>query len=180
MQQRREFVIDLEQKAPEGPPAAAGSPLDELRAAYTAIDDEQAQTHVLEVEGTRTVVRYRRMTRGDRNKLARRVLAEDGSGEFEVNAQFLIEACVEILFQDPKTDELRPVLDGRVVTFAVDPMRDTTTLAAALGVEERDARRSVLRLFQGVDEALLRHASLLDAWMGSVQDKTDETFAGGS
>jgi hypothetical protein len=52
-------------------------------------------------------------------------------------------------------------------------------LHEALGVPETNMRRSVLRLFQGVDDALLRHAERVDAWMGSVEDRTRERFAGG-
>lgn len=174
-------MIDLEQKAPEDAPGAAVSPLDELRAAYTAIDSEQEQTKLFDVEGSRAAIRYRRKLNAERRGIIRRAREQDPTAaDWEVNAQFLIESCEEILFYDSESGKPKPLVDGETVTFAVDPARGTTTLAAALGVEERDARRSVLRLFQGVDDALLRHAEQVDAWMGSVRDAAVERFAGGS
>jgi hypothetical protein len=65
------------------------------------------------------------------------------------------------------------------MTVTFDWRQDTTPLHDALGVPETDIRRSVLRLFQGVDEALLRHAESVDRWMGSADEKTAERFAGG-
>lgn len=175
-------MIELEHKPSDGASleGAGGSPLDEMRAAYEAISSDVEQTRLFDVEGVRAAVRYRRKLNSERLKIVRQARERDsGVAEWEVNAQFLIESCEEILFYDPETGEPKPLIDGQVVTFAVDPVRGTMTLASALGVEERDARRSVLRLFQGVDDALLRHAEQVDAWMSSVRSRADREFAGG-
>jgi hypothetical protein len=60
----------------------------------------------------------------------------------------------------PRDRRARAGRPGKTVTF--DWREDTTPLHEALGVDETDVRRSVLRLFQGVDEALLRHAEEVD------------------
>jgi hypothetical protein len=77
----------------------------------------------------------------------------------------------------PRHGELSPAVPGAKVTFDWRP--DSTPLHEALGRPETDVRRSVLRLFQGVDEALLRHAEEVDRWMGRADTKTAERFAGG-
>jgi hypothetical protein len=106
---------------------------------------------VFDVEGSHAAVRYRRM--GSRTGCGRRA----ATGRCGTNnAQFLIEACVEILHRDPDTGTLGPAVPGD--DGHVRLAEDSTPLHEALGVPETDIRRSVLRLFQGVDEALLRHA----------------------
>lgn len=163
--------LDLEHK-PTQDQAAAGGFLDELRAIYTAIDDDTTQTEVFDVEGSHAAIRYRRMLLEDRLR------TQGGDGAvWETNAQFLIEACVEILHRDPATGELEPAVPGKRVTF--DWREDSTPLHDALGVHETDVRRSVLRLFQGVDEALLRHAQAVDEWMAKADTRTAERFSGG-
>lgn len=169
--------LDLEHKPTEATKAATGF-LDELRAVYQAIDSDDTQTKVFDVEGTRAAVRYRRMLQEDRLDIARRAREQNPQiKSWEINAQFLIEACEEILGRDPDTDELAPVTPGKRVTFDWQP--DSTPLHEVLGVNETDARRSVWRLFQGVDEALLRHAEEVDTWMGAAETTTAEKFAGG-
>jgi hypothetical protein len=71
-------------------------------------------------------------------------------------------------------DDLRA---GERVTFGWS--ETSKPLHEALSIPETNVRRSVLRLFQGVDAALLRHAEEVDGWMGSVEDRTRERFAGG-
>jgi hypothetical protein len=164
-------TIPLERKPSE--PARTGI-LDDLRAVYTAIDDEQAQTHVFDVEGSNAAVRYRRMRIEDR---IRAQGPEDADTVWERNAQFLIEACDEILARHPETGELEPLIPGERVTFGWS--ETSKPLHEALSIPETNVRRSVLRLFQGVDAALLRHAEEVDGWMGSVEDRTRERFAGG-
>lgn len=163
------MTLPLEHKPPE-----TGAPglLDELRAVYDAIDSDLAQTEVFDVEGSHAAVRYRRMLIEDRLR------THGGDGAvWENAAQFLIEACVEILVRDPETGELEPVLPGAKVTF--DWRADSTPLHEALGRPESDVRRSVLRLFQGVDDALVRHAERVDEWMARVRNLAEEKFQGG-
>lgn len=154
------------------PPAGQVSPLDELRAVFEAIDDDTEQTEVFDVEGSNAAVRYRRMS----YDAVRAALASDGN-EVERNAQFLIEACDEILIRNTDGD-LEPVITGERITFDLRP-GESVSLAKALGADEPDVRRSVLRLFKGVDQALLRHAQAVDAWMATARRTTAEKFAGG-
>lgn len=151
--------------------------LDALRAVYNAIDDTEAQTKVFDVEGSFAAVRYRRMRLEDREKIGSDVLGNDGK-RLDVNAQFLIEACEEILLHDPETGEIGPVIPGEKVTFDYRP-GESIPLHQALGEPESDIRRSVLRLFQGVDDAVMNHAERVETWMGTVQDLTRERFSGG-
>lgn len=170
------MLPEIEHKPSGERPQSSG--LADLVAVYTAIDDEQTQTRAFDIVGSRAAVRYRRMRNAERLALARRVQAnEPDSGQFEVNAQFLIEACDEILVRGAG-GELEPLIPGQKVTFDLRP-GESVALHQAMGVEERDIRRSVLRLFQGVDDALLAHAELVSEWMATVQDLTMETFAGG-
>lgn len=165
------MTLPLEHKP--RPQAAPSGPLAELRAVYDAIDDDEAQTRVFDVEGCHAAVRYRRM------RIADRLRTQGGDGElWENNAQFLIEACDEILYRDPDTNELGPILPGERVTFALRP-GESIPLHQALGADETDIRRSVLRLFQGADQPLLRHAEMVDEWMGSIEERARERFSGG-
>lgn len=164
-------MIPLERKPENGVAPKASSLLDELRAVYDAIDSAEVQTEVFDVEGSHAAVRYRRLRIEDRLRL------HGGEGKMWENAaQFLIEACVEILARDPDTGDLEPVMPETVVTFDWRP--DSTSLADALGRPEADVRRSVLRLFQGVDDALVRHAEQVDVWMAHARERAGEEFAG--
>jgi hypothetical protein len=129
---------------------------------------------VFDVAGTHAAVRYRRMRLEDRLKSQS---PEDAETVWERNAQFLIEACVEILRRDPETGHLSPAVPGETVTFDWRP--DSIPLHQALGITEDNVRRSVLRLFQGVDEELLRHSEQVDRWMGHVDLSIAERFEGG-
>lgn len=169
----------LEPKTPTpavaGEPAAGGvSALDELRAAYTAIDNpaDPAHTELFPIPGTSTVIRYRRL--GHEETTA--ALTSPGS-QWERNAQFLIKACDEILVRNQDGD-LEPVIPGQRVTFDLRP-GESIPLHQALGVDEPDIRRSVLRVFQGAERPLLIHAAEVDAWMDTLQQRSREQFAGG-
>lgn len=171
--------LRIERKPAGDAPGVSG--LDELRSVFEAIDDREQQTELFDVEGTNAVVRYRRMLQEDRLAIAPRARELDPRvREWEINAQFLIDACDEILIRDPVSGVVGPLVDGKVVTFAIDPARGTLALAQALGVQEPDVRRAALRLFRGVDDALLRHAQQVDGWMRSVRAKVEDAFAGGS
>lgn len=162
-----------------GVPPAGQTLLDELREVYDAIDDDDVQTEVFDVEGSRAAVRYRRLS----FKQSQAALASDGE-LWEQNAQFLIEACDEILIRNPakkpgpKGDgDLEPLVEGQRVTFDLRP-GESIPLHQALGVQETDVRRSVLRLFQGADQVLLRHGAAVDLWMGTLRQRTRERFSG--
>lgn len=153
-------------------PPVGRSALDELRRVYNAIDDDQVQTKVFDVDGSRAAIRYRRLLVEERTR------ALNGDGNlWERNAQLLIEACDEILIRG-EDGTLQPLLDGDRVTFDLRP-GETIALHQALEEQEADVRRSVLRLFQGADAALLKHAGEVDRWMDSLEDRAAERFAGG-
>lgn len=160
--------------------AASVSPLDELRQVYNAIDDDEVQTEVFDIPGCNVAVRYRRLAHDTRTK----IFAGDGS-LWELNAQFLIDACDEILFRNPGVKpgpdgdaNLEPLVAGARVTFDLRP-NESIPLHKALGEHETDARRSVLRLFQGVDDELMRHADEVGGWMSRVSARAARAFAGG-
>jgi hypothetical protein len=96
---------------------------------------------------------------------------------WENNAQFLIEACVEILHRDPETGHARPRGARETVTFDWRP--DSTPLHQALGVPETDVRRSRAAAVPGRRRGAPRHAEQVDRWMGHADEKTAERFAGG-
>lgn len=166
--------IPLEHKpspSPAGETAATGA-LDELRAVYDAIESGDDQTEVFDVAGTHVAVRYRRLGYDESLKTL------GGEGSFaERNAQFLIDACDEILYRDPETGDLGPVVPGARVTFDWRP--DSTPLHEALGRTETDIRRSVLRLFKGAERVMLLHAQEVDAWMDTLRTADAEAFTGG-
>lgn len=162
--------IPLEHK-PTAAPAAPGA-LDELRAIYTAIDTGEDQTEVFDVDGTNVAIRYRRLG-VDRS---REIFA--GGTEAEAAPQFLIDACDEILYRDPETGDLAPILPGERVTFDFRP-GESIPLHQALGIEETDIRRSVLRLFKGAERVMVLHARQVDAWMDTLRSSARETFQGG-
>jgi hypothetical protein len=146
---------------------------DELRAVYNAIDNPSVQTKVFDVPGSNAAIRYRRLG------LKESTQALDSEGElWERNAQFLITACEEILIRNPDTGELEPIVEGERVTFDLRP-GESVALHQALGENETDIRRSVLRLFQGADRVLVMHAAHVDAWMDTLQKAAREKFAGG-
>jgi hypothetical protein len=148
--------------------------LDELRAVYTAIDDDDVQTEVFDVEGTHAAVRYRRMLLEDRL----RTQGAEGArrhGNATRNSSSRRARRSSTATRTPASS--RPPSRARrsPSTGARTPRRCTRRSACP----ETDVRRSVLRLFQGVDEALLRHAEEVDRWMGRADTKTAERFAGG-
>lgn len=162
------------QETPVGAAPRGVSAIDELRAAYTAIDnqDDPAHTETFPIPGTRTVVRYRRLGQEQSTE----ALTSPGS-QWERNAQFLVKACDEILVRNDQ-GELEPVIPGQRVTFDLRP-GVSIPLHQALGVDEPDIRRSVLRLFQGAERPLLIHAAQVDAWMDTLHERAREQFAGG-
>jgi hypothetical protein len=162
--------LGIERK-PDPEPEGARGVLDELRAVYDAIDTGENQTEVFDVPGTRFAVRYRRLGYEDSMK----ALGGDGAA-WECNAQFLIDACDEILAR-AQDGTLEPVKPGAKVTFAWAP--DSEPLHAVLGRDEPDVRRSVLRFFQGAERVLLLHAQAVDAWMDSLLARAEEKFEGG-
>jgi hypothetical protein len=171
--------LDPDQPAEEaGVPPVGRSALDDLRRAFNAIDDSKEQTRVFPVAGSRAGVRYRRLLVDDRNN----VLTPDGTtAKWERNAQMLIDACDEIGFfyiNDQGEPDLHPMIEGQTVTFDLRP-GETISLAKALDEHEDDVRRSVLRLFRGVDAALLDHAAAVDAWMDTIHAGVEETFQEG-
>jgi hypothetical protein len=167
--------IPLEHKPANGTVVAqSGGALDELRAVYEAVDTGEDQTEVFPVPSTNIAVRYRRLG----IEKTRQILNIDGL-EWQRHAQFLIDACDEILYRNPETGELGPVLEGVRVTFDFRPEDGTTPLHQVLGHESTDIRESVLRLFKGADRVLVLHARDVDAWMDSLHAKQSEAFSGG-
>lgn len=152
-------------------PAVEPGALDELRAIYDAIDTGLDQTEVFDIPGTSFAVRYHRLGYEESMK----ALSGDGS-VWERNAQFLIDACDEILRRGDD-GKLQPVKPGARVTFAWSP--ESEPLHLVLGRDEPDIRRSVLRLFKGAERVLLLHAQQVDAWMDRLQAETVEEFQGG-
>ena len=155
---------------PETP--QAGGALAELLAVYDAIDTGRNQTETFDIPGTNVAVRYHRLSQEDTLK----AVTSEGS-EWERNAQFLIDACQEILYRNPAGD-LEPVKPGVKTTFAWTP--ESTPLHTVLGRDDiTDIRQSVLRLFQGAERVLILHAGQVDAWMDRLHAETEEKFSGG-
>src|SRR5690242_20645270 len=98
--------IPLEHKPTDGIEHTNGAPLasgalDELRAIYEAVETGDDQTEVFPVPSTNIEIRYRRLT----IEKTREILTVDGL-EWQRHAQFLIDACDEILHRNPETGEL--------------------------------------------------------------------------
>lgn len=166
------MTLHIEPKPDDDHAPDDASPLNQLRAVFNAIDDDEEQTEVFDVEGSNAAVRYRRIP----HKQVRAALASEGD-EWQQNAQLLIEACEEIGVRDA-AGEFQPLIAGERVTFDMRP-GESIALHKALGETEDDMRRSVLRLFQGVEEALLRHAGLVDRWMSHISGNIARRFQGG-
>lgn len=167
------MTLNLEHKPANGTVPTGGA-LDELRAVYEAIDTGDDQTEVFPVPSTNIEIRYRRLT----IEKTREVLSLNGT-EAERHAQFLIDACDEILYRNPDTGELAPIVEGVKVTFDYRPEDGTTPLHQVLGHEVTDVRESVLRLFKGADRVMVLHARDVDAWMDTLHAESSEAFAGG-
>lgn len=164
--------IPLEHKPTNG--AVQPGALDELRAIYEAVDTGDDQTEVFDIPGTNIAVRYRRLG----IEKTREVLRAEGL-EWQRHAQFLIDACDEILRRDPETGELEPVVDGVRITWDFRPEDGTTPLHQVLGHDTTDIRESVLRTFKGAERPLVLHAQQVDAWMDTLHAQNSEAFSGG-
>lgn len=146
----------------------AADPLTIIRRRQQQLADATTEVfEIAEYDGD-LAVRYQRL---DLAKY-REVLLATGGAEWEPFAQFLIDACVEILRRNPD-GELEPLIDGRVTTF--------NDIGPLLGFPEGStARQDVLAVWGGNQIRLADHADDVSQWMRAAQAVVDAAAMGGS
>ena len=174
------MTLPIEPKTPVEAAAAAGEdPIAELRAIYDSVLAQQTEDFPIHGYDGRLIVRYRILA-ADR---AREILNAPGETTEQRHAQFLLEACDEILYRY-NDGEVRRFPQGKV-TYRLELGADGTepsdaTLDQVMGwPPATDARQIVLDMFGGKWGELNRHAVAVDRWMTTLFDRAEQAAAGG-
>jgi hypothetical protein len=153
---------------PGGAASGAADPLTLIRRRQQQLAANDTEVFEIAEYGGDLAIRYRRLPLAQ----YRETLLGSAGSEWERYAQFLIEACDELLRRDPDGD-LVPLVDGRKTTF--------NDVGQALGFpDDNTVRQDVLAVWGGNDIRLVAHGDEVAAWMRSAQDAADQEVVGGS
>lgn len=184
-------MLPIERKTPAGAAGAAAQDNGaagvraRLRAARERLAQGSTRLFVLpgydtdnpELAGGQLVARYRRLTFEDLQKAFQGI--REGSDVVAANAQFLVDACEEILYRDPD-GQLHELVEGAATTYTIN-LQTHQSLATVLGVEhEPTARDQLVAAFGGNELAVNEHSGLVHAWMTSANHADAETALGES
>jgi hypothetical protein len=177
-------ALGIRQKAPAGAAGEApASVRDRLRARREQLAKGSTRLFVLPgyeentVLGGQLVARYRRMTFEELTK----AVPESGFGDavdvVAKNAQFLVDACDEILIRE--TDgTLTQLVEGHKTTYTVN-LETGESLGTLMGVENLPTIRAQLVAEFGDNElALNEHSFDVHRWMVSANDADGDTALG--
>ena len=154
-----------EPQVPADPaPLAALDPVERIRRRQEHLAEQSTELFVLAEYDGELAIRYRRLSL----EKARHALTASSGIEVERYAQFLIEACDEILRRDG--DRWVPLIDGQTTTF--------NTIGGALGFDNETVRQDVLAVFGGHEHLVAAHGDAVDAWMTSAR-ADDQDLLGG-
>lgn len=134
-----------------------------------------------ELGGAQLVARYRRLTVEElakafgSDRLQRH--REDGKlDSVAVNAQFLVDACDEIMLREPD-GQFTPLVDGAKTTYTVN-LETSESLGTFLGIEHLPSIRAQLVAAFGDNEiALNDHSEAVVDWM-KYANQADEDSLG--
>lgn len=121
--------------------------------------------------GGQLLARYRRLSLEESLKIL------NGDGDIiDRNAQFLIDACDEIVFRD--ADGYHPLVPGHKTTYTIN-LETGQSLATILGVEHLDsAREQMVAAFGESEFALSDHSGEVHRWMVSQNASDGEQALG--
>lgn len=178
---------------PKGAAAEHEPPQDtrsKLRAARTRLARNSTRRFVLpgyddsnpELGGAQLVIRYKRMTVeeldaafGDARLKQHR--GDDGKVDsVAINAQFLVDACDEILLLEPDGETLTALVPGHKTTYTVN-LDTNESLGTFLGIEELPSIRAQLVAAFGDNEiALNDHSAVVVNWMRAANTADEDSL----
>lgn len=170
-------MLPIEPKDPGGAATAAEDAGEDIVARIRRRHQQMAaaSTRLFDLPGYNgeVVARYKRLT----YEQLRKVLFQTDADVVGKNAQFLIDACDEILFREDD-GTLTPVVAGCKTTFEFN-LESRHSFATVLGIEHIDTLHGqVVEAFAGNELALNDHAGQVHAWMVAANALDEETVAG--
>lgn len=157
------------------PLAGTGSMLDRLREQRQAVGDDLDT--IIDVPGQNHLlaVRYQLLHFRRANQLGKQLLNESNPDvQLNFAADFLAEACLEVLVRDPETDELQPIDPGHGPTKFDGHLLALFEIPAAPGLRPRD----VVKLVFNRDFAVMDTYDQLARWMTKTNSEVNEEFSG--
>lgn len=131
------------------------------------------------VLGGELIVRYRRLLADELTEAFRYDRWTDETGKMDVvaaNAQFLIDACIDMELRD--ADGAQPLTDGYATTFTVN-LESGESLATIMGLDEiREARDQMVAIFGDNELALNEHSDEVHRWMVSANSADGDQALG--
>lgn len=185
-------ALNITRKVPEGAAGQAERPRsarDRLRARREKLAAGSTRLFVLpgydganEELGGQLVARYRRMLFDEITEAFRHDRWVDKNGKVDIvaaNAQFLVDACVDIFIREPD-GTVTPLVDGHPTTYTIN-LESGESLATILGVEHLpDVRAQLVAAFGDNELALNEHSGEVHQWMVAANDEDGETALGES
>jgi len=182
--------LNLGPKGPQGGAAAnAAQPGDyraRLRAAREQLAKGSTKRFVLPgydadnpVLGGALIVRYRRLLADELTEAFRYDRWADESGKMDfvaANAQFLIDACVDMTIRDDQGDH--PLVPGHETTYTIN-LDSGESLASIMGVDHiTEARDQLVAIFGDNELVLNEHSEEVHRWMVSANSADGDQALG--